>query len=379
MKRVLVVVGTRPEAVKLAPVIRAAAAAADLELTVTWTGQHAGLLAQHAAALGVHAPQGPARGAESDALRGQVAAALAQHRPDAVLSQGDTASVVAAAEVSRERGVPFIHLEAGLRSGSFEHPWPEECNRVRVARLATLHLAPTVRAAENLFAEDIPRHSVVVTGNTIVDAALHTLGTLALHVAPSDRLRPFESPRTRVLFTHHRRESFPRGAAAVLGAVAAFARAAPEVEVVMPTHPNPALDALLEPVLATANVRRLPPLDHRELLWLLRRCRFAITDSGGIQEEAPSVGVPVLVTRHTTERPEALEYGWAKLVGWRPERIEQSSREWLHDEAVLLRAQPRFNPYGDGRAATRCVQALRCLLGLSLQTPAAWAGPAIAA
>lgn len=379
MKRVLVVVGTRPEAVKLAPVIRAAAGAVDLELTVAWTGQHTGLVAPHAAALGVRPPDGPARGAESDALREQVAAALAKHRPDAVLSQGDTGSVVAAAEVSREIGVPFVHLEAGLRSGSFEHPWPEESNRVRVSRLATLHLAPTARAAENLFVEDIPRSCVVVTGNTIVDAVEHTLGTLPMHVSPSDRLRPFESSRTRVLFTHHRRESFPRGAAAVIGAVAAFARAAPEVEVVMPTHPNPALDALLEPVLATPNVRRLPPLDHRELLWLLRRCRFAITDSGGIQEEAPSVGVPVLVTRRTTERPEALEHGWAKLVGWHPEQIERSALRWLHDEGALLRAQPRCNPYGDGRAATRCVQALRCLLGLSLQAPAAWTGPAIAA
>lgn len=379
MKRVLVVVGTRPEAVKLAPVIRAAAGAADLELAVAWTGQHAGLVAPHAAALGVHPPQGPAHGAEPEALREQVAAALAKHRPDAVLSQGDTGSVVAAAEVSRELGVPFVHLEAGLRSGSFEHPWPEESNRVRVSKLATLHLAPTGRAAGNLFAEDIPRRCVVVTGNTIVDAVEHTLGTLPLHASPSERLRPFESPRTRVLFTHHRRESFPQGAAAVIGAVAAFARSAPEVEVVMPTHPNPALDALVEPVLAIPNVCRLPPLDHRELLWLLRRCRFAITDSGGIQEEAPSVGVPVLVTRRATERPEALEHGWAKLVGWHPERIERSARRWLNDEGALLRARPRCNPYGDGRAATRCVQALRCLLGLSLQAPAAWTGPAIAA
>ncbi|MBV1857189.1 MAG: UDP-N-acetyl glucosamine 2-epimerase, partial [Nannocystaceae bacterium] len=132
-------------------------------------------------------------------------------------------------------------------------------------------------------------------------------------------------------------------------------------------------------LLATKNVRRLPPLDHRELLWLLRRCRFAITDSGGIQEEAPSVGVPVLVTRRATERPEALERGWAKLVGWDPERIEQCAHRWLRDEGALLRARPSCNPYGDGRAATRCVQALRCLLGLSLQAPAAWTGPAIAA
>lgn len=375
----LVVVGTRPEAVKLAPVIRAAAGATDLELTVEWTGQHAGLVAPHAAALGVRAPAGPARGAEPATLREQVSAALAHHRPDAVLSQGDTGSVVAAAEVSGRFGVPFVHLEAGLRSGSLEHPWPEESNRLRVAPLAALHLAPTARAAENLIAEGIPSGSVVITGNTVVDAVHHTLRTLPVSGPPTERLHALDSPRTRVLFTHHRRESFPQGAAAVIAAVAAFARAAPEVEVVMPTHPNPALDALVGPLEATSNVRRLPPLNHRELLWLLRRCRFAITDSGGIQEEAPSVGVPVLVTRRRTERPEALEHGWAKLVGWQPERIEGCARRWLRDEAALMRARPSCNPYGDGRAATRCVQALRCLLGLSLQAPAAWTGPAVAA
>ncbi len=379
MKRVLVVVGTRPEAVKLAPVIRAAVGVSGLELHVAWTGQHAGLLAPHAAALGVRPPEGPARGSALGPLRDRVAAALEQHQPDAVLSQGDTGSVVAAAEVSEAHGVPFVHLEAGLRSGSLEHPWPEESNRVRVARLATLHLAATARAAENLVAEAIPRGAIVVTGNTIVDAVQHTLGTLPVHRAPSERLRAFESPRIRVLFTHHRRESLPDGAAAVFAAVAAFARAAPQVEVVMPTHPNPILDPLLAPLLDVPNVRRLPPLDHRELLWMLQRCRFAITDSGGIQEEAPSVGVPVLVTRHTTERPEAVEHGWAKLVGWHPEQIERSARRWLHDERALLRARPRCNPYGDGQAATRCVQALRCLLGLSRQAPAAWTGPAIAA
>lgn len=375
----LVVVGTRPEAVKLAPVIRAAAGAADLELTVEWTGQHAGLVAPHAAGLGVPPPPGPARGAEPGTLREQVAAALARHRPDAVLSQGDTGSVVAAAEASRSLGVPFVHLEAGLRSGSLDHPWPEESNRIRVAPLAALHLAPTARAAENLVAEGVRPGAVVVTGNTVVDAVHHTLRTLPASGAPTDRLHGLDSARTRILFTHHRRESFPQGAAAVIAAVTAFARAAPEVEVVMPTHPNPALEALVGPLLATANVRRLPPLNHRELLWLLGRCRFAITDSGGIQEEAPSVGVPVLVTRRTTERPEALEHGWAKLVGWQPERIEAAAHRWLVDEAALVRARPSCNPYGDGRAAQRCVQALRCLLGLSLRAPAAWTGPAIAA
>ena len=378
MKRVLVVVGTRPEAVKLAPLVRAAALVRDLTLEVVWTGQHAGLVAPHAAGLGVEPPEGPAQGAALDALRAVVGSALHDHEPDAIVAQGDTDSVVAAAEVAHGAGVPFVHVEAGLRSGSLEHPWPEEHNRVRVARLGSLHLAPTARAASNLHEEGIDRAAIVVTGNTIVDAVTHTLATLDA-AAPSARLAPFESDRTRVLFTHHRRESFPDGAASVVGAIAAIADAHPEVEIVMPAHPNPALDSVVAPLSRRPNVRRLPPLDHRELLWLLRRCRFAVTDSGGIQEEAPSVGVPVLVTRRATERPEAVERGWARLVGWERQSIEADATRWLRDDPAWASSRPRCNPFGDGLAAPRCVQALRCLLGLSSQPPAAWTGPAAAA
>lgn len=378
MKRVLVVVGTRPEAVKLAPLVRAAAGATDLVLDVVWTGQHAALVAPHAASLGVKPPAGPAEGAAPEPLRARVREALQRVRPDAVLAQGDTGSVVAAAEVAHALGIPFVHLEAGLRSGCLQHPWPEESNRVRVARLAALHLAPTERAAANLRAEGIDRASVVVTGNTIVDAVEHTLGGVDAR-APTSRLRGFEGPRPRVLFTHHRRESVPRGAQAVVGAVVSLARAHRDLEVVMPTHPNPALDAVMRPLEALGNVRRIPPLEHRELLWLLGRCRFAITDSGGIQEEAPSVGTPVLITRRATERPEAIERGWAHLVGWDAREIEARARRWLLDPEALEQARPRCNPFGDGKAAPRCLQALRCLLGLSSRPPIAWTGPAIAA
>ncbi|MCR9160309.1 MAG: UDP-N-acetylglucosamine 2-epimerase (non-hydrolyzing) [bacterium] len=378
MKRVLVVVGTRPEAVKLAPIVRAAALADDLALDVVWTGQHAGLVAPHAAQLGVAPPGGPARGATPGALRRAVRQALRTRRADAVLAQGDTASVVAAAEVAHAADIPFVHVEAGLRSGSLEHPWPEEHNRVRVGRLATLHLAPTRRAASNLLGEGVDRSAIVVTGNTIVDAARHELSTLEV-AAPSARLARFEAERPRVLFTHHRRESFPHGAASVMRAIAALAEAHPALEVVMPAHPNPALASVLAPLSDRSNVHRVPPLDHRELLWLLGRCRFAVTDSGGIQEEAPSVGVPVLVTRRTTERPEALERGWARLVGWDREIIEADALRWLRDEGAWASSRPSCNPFGDGHAAARCVQALRCVLGLSSRPPASWTGPAAAA
>jgi UDP-N-acetylglucosamine 2-epimerase (non-hydrolysing) len=378
VKRALVVVGTRPEAVKLAPLVRAASHVRDLELDVMWTGQHAGLVAPHAAGLGVEPPPGPAQGAAPLALRRAVGEALRVRRPDAVVAQGDTDSVVVAAEAAHAAGVPFVHIEAGLRSGSLAHPWPEEHNRVRVATLATLHLAPTRRAARNLRAEGIDSAAIVVTGNTIVDAVEHTLASL--HDAPpSARLAPFEHARTRVLFTHHRRESFPDGAREVARAIASIADAHPGVEVVMPTHPNPALDTVVALLGQRPNIVQLPPLDHRELLWLLQRCRFAVTDSGGIQEEAPSVGVPVLVTRRATERPEAIDEGWAHLVGWERSTIEAHAQRWLTDDGAWALARPPCNPFGDGHAAARCVQALRCVLGLSSQPPAAWTGPAAAA
>lgn len=378
VKRVLVAVGTRPEAVKLAPVVRAAAHAEDLALDVAWTGQHAGLLVPHAPGLGVAAPMGPPQGASPHALRARVRGLIEERRPDAVLGQGDTGSVLAAAEESRIAGVPFVHLEAGLRSGSLEHPWPEESNRIRVARLATLHLAPTGRAAANLVAEGVDPATVVVTGNTIVDAVHHAVDSMG-EGAPTERMRCFDAPRTRVLFTHHRRESFGAGAASVARAVASLARRHRDVEVVMPSHPNPGLEQAMVCLSGRSGVRKLPPLEHRELLWLLRRCRFAITDSGGLQEEAPSLGVPLLVTRQATERPEAVELGWALLVGWDRSNIERAAERWLTDDAALARARPRCNPYGDGRAAARCLQAMRCLLGLSSRPAAAWTGPARAA
>ena len=378
VKRVLVVVGTRPEAVKLAPVVRAAQGHRDLTLQVCWTGQHAGLVQPHAHALGASPPVGPARGARPEVLLARVRRAIETAAPHAVVAQGDTGSVVAAAEAAAACGTPFVHVEAGLRTGDLAHPWPEEGNRVRIARLATLHLAPTRRARQHLVDEGIEPRAIVVTGNTIVDAVQRALSGLGPD-APTQRLRGFSAPRTRVLFTHHRRESLPRGAAEVVRGVAGLADAFPGLEILMPSHPNPAVQEVLTPLQACPNVRCLPPLRHRELLWLLGRCRFAITDSGGIQEEAPSLQVPVLVTRHRTERPEALERGWAELVGWDARRLQQSAGRWLEDDDAYAQARPWCNPFGDGHAADRCVQALRCLLGLSTQAPAAWTGPAIAA
>ena len=373
MKRVLVIVGTRPEAVKVAPVLRAAEAWSDLALDVVWTGQHTDLVAAHALASQPAPPVHTAVGADLGTLRERVGSAL-RGPVDAVLAQGDTHSVVAAAEVAHARGIPFVHLEAGLRSGSRTDPWPEEDNRIRVARLAQLHLAPTPTAARNLEAEGVDGRQVVVVGNTVVDQAEHVLSTLPDRGAPSARLAHLVSASPRILFTHHRRESVGAGAEAIAGAVHRLAEDHPWLEVLALRHPNPALATSMRRLEALPNVTVMPALDHRELLWVLRGCRFVITDSGGLQEEAPSVGVPVLVTRRATERPEALERGWARLVGWDADAVGAAARNWLH-EAERRRACPPTNPFGDGAAGPRCVQALRWFLGLTEHRPRGWSGP----
>lgn len=368
------VVGTRPEAVKLGPVLRAGASALDLRLSVLATGQHGALLRSLGAAYAVDAP---AVGAQLGTLQERVESSLRRRRPAAVLAQGDTASVLAAARAAFGCGVPFVHLEAGLRTGDVGHPFPEEPTRVEVARLATLHLAPTAGAAANLRAEGIDPARIVITGNTVVDAVRHTRASL-----PSDGRPPPDAPiatpkpgRRRIVLTHHRRESLPHGAEAVARAVCRVAHARPEVEVMLPMHPNPAVARALAPLRAVSSVTVLPPLSHAAFVWLLAGSVFAISDSGGLQEEAPSLGVPVLVTRVRTERPEAVAQGSAIMVGWDEAAIEAAALRWLDDPEALARARPSDNPFGDGLAGPRCVAALRNLLGLTHESPRAWRAP----
>ncbi len=375
MKEVLVVVGTRPEAVKIGPVLRAARRASDLHLKVFATGQHGTLLRALGAGVRVEAP---AVGAALDTLQHRVDGRLSARRPAAVLAQGDTASVLAAARASVSHGVPFVHLEAGLRTGDLAHPFPEEGNRVEVARLASLHLAPTSGAAANLRAEGVEAARIVVTGNTVVDAVQHTLASLPPDGSPpADAVASLGGGRRRIVFTHHRRESLPHGAAAVARAVARIARARPAVDIVLPMHPNPCVAEALAPLRDVPNVKCLPPLSHAAFIWLLAGSAFAISDSGGLQEEAPSVGVPVLVTRRQTERPEAVALGAACVVGWDGARLEAAALRWLDDPSALGQARPNHNPFGDGFAATRCVAALRNHLGLTVQPPRPWRASAL--
>ncbi len=379
----LVVLGTRPEAIKLAPVIEAARRFADWRVRVCCTGQHRELLGPILAALRIEPDvdlQAMRPGGSLASLLGTLVprlhAVLEAERPDAVVVQGDTTSVLAAALAAQRAAVPVCHVEAGLRTGDLEAPFPEEANRVLVGRVAAQHLAPTVRAAANLRAEGVPADAIEITGNTGVDAVQRVLARLPADGSPPDpSLRRFAGPRPLVLVTGHRRESFGGGLEAVCEGLAALAHRHAEVDLVVPVHLNPQVQRVVRERLAgRSNVALLPPLPHEQLVWLMRRARFVITDSGGIQEEAPELGKPVLLTRAITERPEVVEQGSAVVVGYDSEALQRRAHRWLCDPNALRAATPTTNPFGDGRAGPRCVAAIRAFVGLRGPAVEPWVG-----
>ncbi|MBM7772358.1 UDP-N-acetylglucosamine 2-epimerase (non-hydrolyzing) [Actinokineospora baliensis] len=368
---VLILVGTRPEAVKAAPVALAAAAAdPDLAPYVVHSGQHPGMVEQALAPFGlgpdeVMVVDRPA-GGQAELLGGllpRLDAILARRDPGVLLVQGDTTTTLAGALAAFWRGIPVVHLEAGLRTGDLAAPFPEEANRQMVARIAALHLAPTEDAAAALRAEAIPATAIEVTGNTVVDAVHHIAAVdLPAASAPLARLeRDLDGTGGRlVLVTVHRRESWGAPLAGILGAVRTLADRHSDVRVLLPAHPNPEVRAQVASALGGhPGIVVTDPLDYPDLVRALRRAALVITDSGGIQEEAPSFGVPVLVTRDVTERMEAVRAGCARLVG--------TDRGTLLGEAERIlvtgqRVPDTANPFGDGRAAGRVCAALSRLL-----------------
>lgn len=362
--RVLCLVGTRPEAIKMAPVVRALVARDALEVRLVLTGQHPHLAAAALASFGLVAERDlgvmqPGQGL--NATLGRLLLALdpllAEAPPALVLAQGDTTTVMAAALACFHRGIPFAHVEAGLRTGDVQNPFPEEFYRQSATRLARLHFAPTAGARSALLREGVAEAAIHVTGNTVVDALLETAG----------RLPPAPLPaRPRVLLTLHRRESFGAPAARVFRAVLALCARLPELEVVYPVHPNPAIRAAAEATFAGhPQLRLLPPLDYPDLVAALRGARLALTDSGGLQEEAPALGVPVLVLRTQTERPEALAMGAARLVGTDTARILAEATRLLRDPVAHAAMARGVSPYGDGRAAARIAAIVAAHLGVA--------------
>lgn len=360
----LMVLGTRPEAIKLAPVIRRCTSDSLVQPIVCSTGQHREMLAQVLdyfaimpdVSLEVMRPDQTLSGLTArlmEALQTTVSA----HRPDCIVAQGDTTSVLTAAMVAFYNRLPFVHVEAGLRTGDLLAPWPEEYNRRVAGITAEVHCAPTRGAAENLLREGIPAHRVHVTGNTVIDALFWARDRERARGEKWDAIYRLLTGRRFVLITGHRRENFGDGFRQVCDAVAELAHAFPDVSFVYPVHLNPNVQQPVHQILgAIENVHLRPPASYPEFIWLMDRCTIIVTDSGGVQEEAPSLGKPVLVTRSVTERPEAVAAGTVKLVGTDRERIVSEVTLLLTDEAAYRQRQASENPYGDGRAAHRIVE-----------------------
>ncbi|GAA4410902.1 UDP-N-acetylglucosamine 2-epimerase (non-hydrolyzing) [Actinokineospora soli] len=379
---VLLLVGTRPEAVKAAPVALSLAAAPDLCPVIVHSGQHEHMVDQALAPFGLlpdeRLPVRRAGGGQAElvsALLPALDSLLARRKPAAVVVQGDTTTTLAGALAAFWRGIPVAHLEAGLRTGDLTSPFPEEGNRQMVARIAALHLAPTADSARALRAESVPVPDIVVTGNTVVDAVRIIA---AADRPPADpafaALEPdLDAGARLVLVTVHRRESWGAPLDDVLSAVRALVERHLDLRVLLPAHPNPDVRAQVDRALAgVPRATVTDPLTYPDLVRALRRSSLVISDSGGIQEEAPTFGVPVLVTRDVTERMEAVRAGCARLVGTDRTRVLTAADQAL---AANLRLAADRNPFGDGHAATRVVEALRRLitaprvLGPTLGTP----------
>ncbi|WP_305787385.1 non-hydrolyzing UDP-N-acetylglucosamine 2-epimerase [Symbioplanes lichenis] len=368
--------GTRPEAVKLAPVVLAFREAGLLTPVMVASGQHPAMVTQALAAFDLEpdvtltVERGTGTQAEllTEMIR-QLDELWAERLPAAVIVQGDTTTSLAGALAAFWRRIPVVHLEAGLRSGDLDSPFPEEANRRLVAQVASLHLAPTPLAAMNLLDENVATEQVLVAGNTVVDAAL----------AVAAARRPYENKqvaaareagadRRLVVVTAHRRESWGAPLDRILAAVRALVMRYDDIDVILPSHPNPAVRAQVEAGLAgVERVTVTDPLPYPDLARLLSEAYLVLTDSGGIQEEAPSFGVPALVLRDVTERVESLHAGCAKLVGSDPARIVTEAAELLDSRVRRDAMTAGGNPYGDGLAAARTAQATAALLGLADQ------------
>ncbi|MBV8238914.1 MAG: UDP-N-acetylglucosamine 2-epimerase (non-hydrolyzing) [Sphingomonas sp.] len=365
--KILLIFGTRPEAIKLFPVARALAETPSVDPLICVTAQHRGLLDQVLAIAGLTPDVDldlMEPGQTLDRLTARLLTGLGEAmdrlKPDRVIVQGDTATAMTGALAAYYRRIPVAHVEAGLRSGNIYHPWPEEVNRRIVAPIADLHFAPTATAAEALARENITA-GVHVTGNTVIDALQWTSARIAADPALATGLDPIAARfagKKIVLVTTHRRENFGDGMANIANAIARIA-AHDDVAVLFPMHPNPNVGAVMDAILGDRpNVARIDPLDYPHFIRALGLCHLALSDSGGVQEEAPALGKPVLVMRDTTERPEGIAAGTARLVGADADRIVSEVFTLINDKAAYAAMARAHNPFGDGQAASRIARVI---------------------
>jgi UDP-N-acetylglucosamine 2-epimerase (non-hydrolysing) len=373
MRRIAVFIGTRPEAIKMAPVVAALEQSQHFQPLVVNTGQHRELIEQVIHLFGIRVDRDLAVMQPNQSLAPLMArlleridAALAELEPDMVLAQGDTSTVFATALTAFYRQIPLGHVEAGLRTGNLRSPFPEEANRILTTPLTSLHFAPTTAAADNLRREHIDEQRIIVTGNTVIDALFMELERqrqLEVQQQLASRLRerigPDYGQRPFVLITGHRRENFGAGFDQICDALATLAARFTDHLFIYPVHLNPNVQTVVNRRLGEIeNIRLIAPQPYSEFVALLAACRLALSDSGGVQEEAPSLGKPVLVMRDTTERPEGIAAGTAKLVGASATAITTEVSRLLEDTAAYRAMSEAVNPYGDGHAAERIVAAI---------------------
>lgn len=373
--KIMTVYGTRPEAIKVAPVIKALEADDRFESVAVSTGQHKEMLDQVNRMFGIEPKYDLHLMRPGQGLNGIVARAIegldqviGDEEPDAIIAQGDTSTAMAAALAGFHRGVKIIHLEAGLRTGDIHSPFPEEANRKIIGQVASLHLAPTVGAMENLRKESFRSKDIVVTGNTVIDALLEAASWDIDF--DDDRLAQSAASNKRiVVVTTHRRENLD-AMKEIGSAVGELAQTYPEIDFILPLHLNPRVrEAVLPQVKDVSNVIITDPLPYDQFTQLLKRADIILTDSGGVQEEAPALGKPVLVMRENTERPEAVIAGTVKLVGTDRALIVAQARLLLEDEAAYKAMANAVNPYGDGQGSKRSIAAIAQLFDLGERLP----------
>ena len=371
MPVIMPIYGTRPEAIKMAPIVAALQESKTLDCFVTVTGQHRSMLDQVNSLfdivpdhdLNIFAPGQTLNGILTKTIDG-LDKLFSVNKPDAVIVQGDTTTSTAGAIAAFYHGIPVIHVEAGLRSHDLFSPFPEEANRKMTSQIASLHLAPTTTSRDNLLAENVTAADIVVSGNSVIDALFMTVDK---HIPFTDpKLEELAAAGGRILLsTTHRRENQGEAMRNVGRALARIAAAEPDLTIVVPLHKNPVVrDAVMPFIEGISNIVVTEPLAYGEFTRMLSLSHVVLTDSGGVQEEAPSLGKPVLVMRENTERPEAVVAGTVKLIGTDEERIVSEVDRLLNDSAYFDSMANAVNPYGDGKAAERTVAAIEQMLGL---------------
>ncbi|MDN7124478.1 UDP-N-acetylglucosamine 2-epimerase (non-hydrolyzing) [Pseudidiomarina sp. 1APP75-32.1] len=372
-KKVLVVFGTRPEAIKMAPLVQQLLQidSNDWDVRLCVTAQHRGMLDQVLELfkltpdydLNLMRPNQSLHELAARVLT-EIEPVLTDFEPDLICVHGDTLTTLTTGLAAYFKKIPVAHIEAGLRTGNIYSPWPEEANRRLVAGITRWHFAPTSRARDNLLRENIPAEHIYVTGNTVIDALLHVSEQLQIDQAKQHHyqqlFRQIPKQHPMLLVTGHRRESFGEGFERICKALSQLAEQRPDLQIVYPVHLNPNVQEPVKRLLSNyANVHLLAPQDYEPFVYLMNRASIILTDSGGIQEEAPSLGKPVLVMRDTTERPEAVDAGTVKLVGTDTRVIVDSVNQLLDDQDLYSEMSRAHNPYGDGKACQRIIDVLK--------------------